>query len=365
MSTTARWISALFTFGFTAFLNAADTTPPTLNVHTPAIAQGGTSIEKDLQVVDWTWTSNQPNNFNQYTMTLDPGASTSTAPGDLIIINWPGHTAFPQVFTILSHSPPLITVNVLNTQDPFAPQKPDANCKYDIYTGFISGSITTGERTPIIKGIAGDNTLVTSLTCSISGSTVANGTITGTDSWTVTIPTLADGANFVTITASDAAGNSSATVLAIQIDPLAPWIHVMSPSNTGQISCGLEQLLVSGVAGDDVSVSAVSWTLAGATSATGTATGSLSWALQTPMLSTGRSTLTVQADDGAGHFSSQSIVIDADPANPLVNPPANTHSKSNCGSGGGLGILLALIFIGHHTRRDGRSGRKIRDLTHR
>jgi len=83
-----------------------------------------------------------------------------------------------------------------------------------------SSTYDTSYSTISMGGTASDNVGVTQLTW--SNSTGGSGTATGTTNWSVSNITLQEGDNIITVTANDAAGNSSNDTLTVDVIPCKP-----------------------------------------------------------------------------------------------------------------------------------------------
>jgi hypothetical protein len=165
-----------------------------------------------------------------------------------------------------------------------------------------------------LSGTAADNTGVVSVTwsCDRGGS----GTATGTTSWTAANISLQEGANVITVTASDAAGNNGTSSIQITRtipDVDAPSVQVSGPSVTADPS-----ITLTGTASDNDAVVSVTWS--NDRGGSGTATGTTSWTAANISLQEGANVITITATDAAGNSGTAGIqvVLDRTPPAPPV-----------------------------------------------
>ena len=128
-----------------------------------------------------------------------------------------------------------------------------------IQTPTVAPSYTTGVSPIAVGGIASDNVGVTSVTWvnSLGGS----GTATGTTTWSIPSVTLTLGVNTITVTAHDAAGNTSTDALSVTYatDTIAPTITITGPTSGSSITVSASTIALSGTADDNVGVTSVTW----------------------------------------------------------------------------------------------------------
>ncbi len=179
-----------------------------------------------------------------------------------------------------------------------------------------------------LGGTASDNVGVTqvSWSCDRCGSGVA----VGTTSWTVAGITLQIGANKITVTAQDAAGNQSSALFTVTyIDATPPTATITSPVSTPTYSTPSPYLNLSGTASDNVGVTQVSWSCDRCGS--GIASGTTSWSISGITLQPGVNVITVTAQDAAGYQSSALLTvtyIDATPPTATITSPVSTPTYS-------------------------------------
>lgn len=118
----------------------------------------------------------------------------------------------------------------------------------------------------------------------------------------------------------------------IPVDVYAPTITITSPSDTGSYSTMSNTVAISGTASDDVGVTSVSW--ANDRGGSGTATGTVSWAVGSVVLQPGDNVITVTAHDAAGRSTPASITVTytpdtTDPTVTISSPSADETYDTN------------------------------------
>ena len=146
---------------------------------------------------------------------------------------------------------------------------------------------------------------------------MASGTATGTTSWSVTGIALSSGANVLTVTVRDAAGNTSTDTLTVTYTPpdtTPPGSTITGPTSAATFATAATPLTLSGTASDNVGVTQVSWV--NDRGGSGTATGTTSWSVSGIALSSGANVLTVTARDAAGNTSTDTLTVTYTPPAP-------------------------------------------------
>jgi hypothetical protein len=171
-------------------------------------------------------------------------------------------------------------------------------------TGTTYSTTTTSIN---IGGTAADNVGVTQVRwASDRGS---NGVASGTTNWSAGIP-LVSGANVITITALDAAGNPGTDSLTVTMtvpvpsDTTRPTVTISTPTTSSTYSTTASAMTLGGSASDNVGVTQVRWVSDRGTS--GVASGTTSWSAAIPLLS-GANLITVTALDAAGNQASAAV----------------------------------------------------------
>ncbi|MEJ0084588.1 MAG: DUF4082 domain-containing protein [Pseudomonadota bacterium] len=200
-----------------------------------------------------------------------------------------------------------------------------------------SNATTTATSTPFsFGGTATDAVGVTQV--SWSNNRGGSGNATGTGSWSVSGVALQSGANILTVTARDAAGNTSTDTLTVTYnatDTTAPTVTITSPTSSSTTSVSATPFTIGGTAADAVGVTSVSWT--NSRGGSGTATGTTSWSASGIVLQTGSNVLTVTARDAAGNSSTDTLTVTytADTTAPTVtitSPTSNATLSVNTAS---------------------------------
>jgi hypothetical protein len=194
-----------------------------------------------------------------------------------------------------------------------------------------TGSYTTTSSPIALAGTASDNVGVTqvSWTNDRGGSGVAG----GTTSWNVASVALQPGANVVTVSASDAAGNVATTTLTVTydaVDNTAPTIRITSPTSAGSYTTNQTTLTVAGTASDNVGVTQVSWT--NSAGGGGTASGTSSWSAGGIALQPGTNIITVTARDAANNPSTATLSVTQDGVAPAVTLTAPAAGSTVSGA---------------------------------
>ncbi len=181
----------------------------------------------------------------------------------------------------------------------------------------------TNVATPTLSGSAEANSTITLY----SGSTaVGTATAGGSGGWTVTAASLADGVNTLTVTATDAAGNTSAasspltvTIDTVQAAPGTPVLGAAYDSGTSS-SDGITRIVNPTITGTGEAGSVVTLYDGGVSYGSATVNGLGVWSIATGTLVPGTRTLTASAIDRAGNSSVASaglvITIDTSAAAP-------------------------------------------------
>ena len=198
-----------------------------------------------------------------------------------------------------------------------------------------SAATHTASATPLsLGGTASDNVAVTQV--SWSNDRGGSGTATGTTSWTVSGIVLLSGQNVLTVTASDAAGNTSTDTLTVTYTPAdttLPTVTITTPTSAATHTASATPLSLGGTASDNVAVTQVSWS--NDRGGSGTATGTTSWSVSGIVLLSGQNVLTVTASDAAGNTSTDTLTVTYTPADttlPTVTITTPTSAATHTAS---------------------------------
>jgi len=309
------WVDVVFNTG------SGDTTQPAVTISTPTsnathtattspLALGGTASD-NVGVTQVTWTNNRGGSGTASGTTTWSVASVTLQSGDNVLTvtarDAAGNTS-TDVLTV-TYNPPDTTAPVVTITSP------------------TSNPTTTVATTPLnIGGSATDAVGVTQVTW--SNNRGGSGTASGTTAWSVSGIVLQTGSNILTVTARDAAGNSSTDTLTVTYTPdtTAPAVSITSPTSNPTLSVSAASLNISGSASDAIGVTQVTWT--NDRGGSGTASGTTSWSVANITLQSGVNLLTVTARDAAGNSSTDSLSVTytpdtTQPAVSITGPTSN------------------------------------------
>ncbi len=204
----------------------------------------------------------------------------------------------------------------------------------DVYDSTVSPLLITISATDDVgvssvrwtnSGTGGDGTAVPGL-----------GTV-----WTTTVG-LAFGANVITITARDPAGNTAVDTLIVNFvpapgDAAAPLVTILTPPTGATVNAAGVTLDMAGTASDNVDLATVVWSNP-ATGETGSADGLNTWTL-TLNLAAGINIITVRAYDTSGNTDTDVITV-------LYTPPPPPPEEVPAGSCGLVGLDAWLLLVG-------------------
>ena len=114
----------------------------------------------------------------------------------------------------------------------------------------------------------------------------------------------------LTVTARDAAGNTSTDTLTVTYTPsdtTNPTVSITTPTVNPTHSVSTTPLSIGGTASDNVGVTQVTWV--NDRGGSGTATGTTSWTVSGIVLMNGANVLTVTARDAAGNTSTDTLTV--------------------------------------------------------
>src|SRR4030095_15530763 len=183
-----------------------------------------------------------------------------------------------------------------------------------------TAAFTTNATPLALGGTAADNIGVTQV--SWVNDRGGSGTATGTGAWSAPGIVLQPGANVLTVTARDAAGNTGTATLAVTYDPTAPTVSITAPTAAATYSTNTSPLAIGGSAADDIAITQVSWS--NNRGGSGTATGTTTWSATGIVLQSGANVLTVTAGDAAGNTGTTTLTVTFDPTAPTVGITAPT-----------------------------------------
>ena len=191
----------------------------------------------------------------------------------------------------------------------------DAGVTYDVTPpGASVIDVLTNDETPVIFGTATDANDVATVTLAVAGQTFAAAP-DADGNWSVEVPSaLSDGANTVTVTVLDCAGNTSTDTATVTVDTVAPVVaaaNVVTKDDTPQLAGTVTDVSPStGITSVLVTVGGTQYPAA----VSGT-----SWSLVLPTaLADGTHTVTVTAADAAGNTSTDTATVTVDTVAPVV-----------------------------------------------
>jgi hypothetical protein len=193
-------------------------------------------------------------------------------------------------------------------------------------SGPTSGASYTASTSPLtVSGTASDDTGVTQVSWSTDRG--ASGNASGTANWTAAGIVLQSGTNNVTVTARDAAGNTSTDVLTVTYtiapsDQTPPAIRILGPTSGTSYTTATSVITLGGTASDNLGVTAVTW--ANDRGGSGFSSGTTSWSVPSVTLLSGTNIITVTAQDAAGNVGKDVLTVTY--SAPSQTPPPTTSS---------------------------------------
>ena len=207
---------------------------------------------------------------------------------------------------------------------------PTISCPANITANVGAGTCTASVITP--NPTTTDNCSVTKLTWALTGATVASSAVSGINNLGTQIFNL--GTTTVTYTVSDAANNNvNCSFTVIVSDNIVPTISC--PANmtatVGAGTCTASVITTNPTTADNCSVTKLTWTLTGATTASSAVSGINS--LGTRVFNLGTTTITYTLTDAANNSVSCSYtVIVSDTIIPTITCSANMTANVGAGS---------------------------------
>jgi len=201
----------------------------------------------------------------------------------------------------------------------------------------ISGP-TTSSSTPLsISGTASDNIGVTQVTW--ANDRGGSGNATGTAGWSASGIALQSGANNITVTAYDAAGNKGTATLTVNYtapDISAPTITILGPTTASSYTSARSVETLGGTSSDNLGVTAVTWAVTWPDNSTtsGFSSGTTNWSVPSVPLEVGSNVITMTAQDAAGNKGTAVLTINRLP------PPQCTYNGGSYATGATLSITM-------------------------
>jgi hypothetical protein len=289
---------------------AQPVTGSTYAVNTTTITLGGVATD-DLGVTEVSWSSNRgrkgtaagTGTWSATGVALEPGINvlTVTARDEV------GNVSTATLTVVLDARAPGVTI-----------ETPTAN-----------PTTATNAATIALRGAANDDVGVTQVTWSSDRG--GSGSATGATAWAIPIVALQPGVNVLTVTARDAAGNTSTDTLSVHYDTRAPVVTFAAPTAAATFSATSAGVALAGAATDDGALTEVRW--ANNRGGGGVANGTHRWSVDRAALQPGVNEITITARDAAGNSASARLVVTATdrqaPAVRITGPaPSDTFSTS-------------------------------------
>jgi len=162
----------------------------------------------------------------------------------------------------------------------------------------------------VLTGTAGPDGSVTRIVW--TNSRGSGGSVAGASTWSTSAIPLESGVNRITVTATNAAGQTANAVLDVQYTPPPPVADTSAPTLTiayplqSNFTTTSASITISGTAFDNIAVTEVDFT--GNGNRSGKATGTTDWRFDYPLL-TGLNSVIVRAFDAAGNMTWRSLSI--------------------------------------------------------
>jgi hypothetical protein len=282
------------------------TSQPTYYTGSPSVTLSGTSSD-NVSVGTVSWSNAASGGSGSAVGTTSWSAPVPLTPGTnlvtITVVDSAGNIATRTITVIQDTLPPTIAI-----------------------TTPASAATWNSTTTPLnLGGTASDNIGVVSVKW-VNSATGFNGTATGTNNWSCLVD-LVEGPNPITVTASDAVGNTTSSTMTVTFDDVAPSISITSPTTDPSYGTTVSPLDISGVASDNLELASVTWVNT-STGTTGTASGTSIWSASVP-LQQGLNAVVFTATDGVGNTSTATLTVTYDTLPPVVTivtpaPPALT-----------------------------------------
>lgn len=302
-----------------------DTAPPAISIKTPTteptfatnqakVTLTGTASD-DIGVTIVTWSSDHGS-------TGICAGKTDWSVADIAL------TAGANVITVTAsdakgnHTAATLTINYDPNPPTIAIASPTTQATYSTQAAKLD-----------ISGTASDDKGVS--TVAWSNDRGGTGACTGTTSWSATGIVLLNGKNVITVTATDAAGNTKTDTLTVTFtDTTAPSISITSPTSATTYTVTTNTVNIGGTASDNSAIASVKWV--NNKGGSGNCTGTSSWTANNIALVPGINVITVTVTDAAGNTARDSIwVTFSDVTPPVVKiktPTTNSSYSRTCSS---------------------------------
>jgi putative Ig domain-containing protein/fibronectin type III domain protein/glucodextranase-like protein/Big-like domain-containing protein len=281
----------------------ADTTAPTVSIATPtsassyattttSIALGGAASDS-VGVISVNWANDRGGS----------GAATGTTNWSVPVI---GLQVGSNVITVTARD---AAGNVGTDILTVTYSAPDTTAPVVTITGpTTGGTYSTTSSTVTVSGTGSDNVGVTAVTWSTDRG--SSGTASGTTNWTASPVALQSGANVVTVTARDAAGNLGRATLTVTYtapDTSAPTISILGPTSASSYNTTSSVVTLGGTSSDNMGVTAVTWV--NNRGGNGFSSGTTNWSVPSVQLQGGSNVITMTAQDAAGNKGTAVLTV--------------------------------------------------------
>ena len=296
-----------------------DTTPPVVTITTPT---SQATLATSLATLNLGGTASDAVGVTQVTWSNDRGGSGTAS----------GLTGWSVANITLQSGANILTVTArdavgnTSTDTLTVTYTPDTVQPVVNITGPSGNPTATVTSTPLtLSGTASDAVGVTQVTW--SNDRGGSGNTSGTTNWSVSNVVLQPGANVLTVSARDAAGNIGTDVITVTYsDATQPNISITSPTSNSTLSTTVNPLNIGGTASDNFGVTQVTWT--NDRGGSGTASGTTSWTVSGIVLQTGANLLTVTARDAAGNTRTDTLTVTYTPDSTLPSITISTPTSN-------------------------------------
>jgi hypothetical protein len=187
---------------------------------------------------------------------------------------------------------------------------PDTTAPVVTVTGpTTGGAYSTSSSTITISGTGSDNVGVTAVSWATDRG--SSGIASGTTNWMASSVPLQSGANVVTVTARDAAGNQGRATLTVTYtapDTSSPTVAILGPTSAPSYTTTSSVVTLGGTSSDNMGVTAVTW--ANNRGGSGFSSGTTNWSVPSVALQGGTNVITVTAQDAAGNKGTAVLTVD-------------------------------------------------------
>jgi len=212
------------------------------------------------------------------------------------------------------------TLTVVNSSDSVPPSISISTVPSSVY-----------DQSVTIIGTASDNAGIDRVTW--VNNKGGQGICSGTNSWNATV-LLAIGANTITMTAYDTAGNSTNASIVITrlADNVPPAVTITLPTTDPSYESSVGSISISGTASDNVGVSEVRWSNTSVPNQSGVCNGTTNWSVGSIPLQLGANVIVITAFDVNGNSNTDTLTVNfTDKVSPVVtisSPATNPYQSA-------------------------------------